>query len=110
MRDSTPERPWLVRAVDADDAPAGPVAEPRVGARLERKDAEKRIRRAKARRDVEKAERGLHPGCTHRGRRPKPKPAVVEELEATRAPANHDQAPGRAKGHRASGDPAGAPV
>ena len=43
MRDGLAEQLRLVRAVDSDDAASRPLGELRVGARLDREDAEERV-------------------------------------------------------------------
>ena len=97
--------PW-----SPDDAPARPLAQLRVRARLEGVRAENRRRRPELGDHVERAERRLHTGRAHGDAGAKLELAGSAQLEAPLAPVDHDLLANRLELEARGRNPAGAPV
>ena len=110
VRDGLADELRRVRAVDADDAAAGPVGELRVPARLECVCPEHGPARVVFRLHVEEAERRFHPGPADRDRPRSPELAGDVELELPRAAVDHEPTVDRLQRRCVGGDPAGAAV
>src|SRR5829696_3365576 len=92
--------------MDADDAAAGPLAQLRVGTRLEAEGSEHGRRRAELRLDVEAADRRLHSRCADGDLRAEEDATPVTELERPVAAVDHDRLRHRLHADAGGGDPA----